>query len=282
MAATTLKRQWWQMYRCTPGMLSPHGFFGRDPIRAANQDVVEAWRALELAHIGSGYKPSVGGYIGTRRNCPAGIGGRTCEESGRNCSLHNYCIAIDVEYNYNKLGPYYPKRHTPGDVFVRDRHLHKYTPDQIAVIENVKTLSGMPVFRWLGWIGDYMHWEIDVPPEDLSIDWSTVPTGIPVPPPPKEEVIFVFPTLRKGDGLVSRDFGDRTHLMQEVAAVQAALRIEGFTDDNSHDSNCAVDGRFWTGTEAAVRAFQAARGLTADGIVGSNTYAALFREGESV
>lgn len=53
----------------------------------------------------------------------------------------------------------------------------------------------------------------------------------------------------------------------EVKVVQEALRAQGYTVD--------VDGLFGVGTEQAVRAYQAANGLEADGVVGQETFYSL-------
>ena len=62
-------------------------------------------------------------------------------------------------------------------------------------------------------------------------------------------------TIRKGDK------------GSDVTLCQQDLNIHGYL--------CTVDGIFGSGTEAQVKAFQTASGLTADGIVGPNTWAAL-------
>lgn len=69
--------------------------------------------------------------------------------------------------------------------------------------------------------------------------------------------------LRKGDGFPQ----NTPHLRDEVKRLQGLLARAGFATDR--------DGLFGDGTRRAVEAFQRARGLAADGVVGPATWDAL-------
>ena len=173
MASTKLIRQWYYLYRCSPGVQRPTGFFGRHPVYEQNVSH-NAVSALEEGHYGSGYEPEPDGYIGSKRQCPWGIAGRLCHPDGGGCSIHNYCLAYDIEYNYNK---YIKTRAYPED-FDEDWFpaVCKYTLEQVRAIEGIKNIYGEQMWLWLGWaIGDFMHWQINVPENRLEVDWNTVP-----------------------------------------------------------------------------------------------------------
>jgi hypothetical protein len=164
MAYTSTKRRWWADYLCDKGASSrvSMSFFGRSPVRAANRDVADAFRALEQALLGSGYVPTSGGFIGSY-NCRK-ISGTS------NWSLHAYAIAIDVEWNYNP----HLKKTNPDMAWVYARC--KFTPANYAAVLRIKNTQGTTMFRWLGPVNaDTMHWEIDVPPDKCKVDWNTVP-----------------------------------------------------------------------------------------------------------
>ena len=173
MASTHNVRKWYEAYRCHPGVERESGFFGRHPVyeQKVSHDAVTA---LEMAHPGSGYVPENDGWIGSKRNCPRGLAGALCQEDGRGCSIHNYCLAYDIEYNYNR---WIRAKVIVGD-FDEDWFpwVCKYTLAQVRAIEGIKNIFGEQMWLWLGWlIGDFMHWQINVPPERLEVDWNTVP-----------------------------------------------------------------------------------------------------------
>ena len=175
MAFTSTVRSWWDYRRCGMGEPRAQGFFGRHTVWQ-QPELADAVLALEQAHIESGYVPSSDGFIGSRRSCPHGIAGALCKSSGSGCSLHNYVIAYDVEYNYN--------RHIRAKTYPEDfgaswfPAVCKYTLAQVRAIEGVKNVEGEQMWRWLGWaIGDFMHWQVNVPPSRATVDWNTVPNG---------------------------------------------------------------------------------------------------------
>jgi len=169
VTSTRVMRQLWADKRCDYGTWT--NMFGRTPIYAQETTWI---RALEQAHYGAGYIPTPGGFIGSKRNCPRGIGGKPCQSSGSDCSLHNYGLAWDVEYNYN---PHFKRRLTEQALWeLYDEGKTKYNPDIVAIILLVKTTKGNQAFHWLGYsIGDTMHWQWNTGPDDREIDWTTVP-----------------------------------------------------------------------------------------------------------
>lgn len=94
---------------------------------------------------------------------------------------------------------------------------------------------------------------------------GNAPTSAPAPTPtpaPSTGNGYSVPTrtLRKG------------YQGEDVKAVQARLKELGYYTGS-------VDGKYGSGSMAAVRAFQSANGLTADGLAGAGTYKVLFAEG---
>lgn len=229
MATTRTLRRWWSLYRCSPGIKTEAGFFGRTPVWCQNRDHP---KALEQAHLAAGYVPTPGGYIGSKRRCPKGIGGKKCESSGKNCSLHNYCIAWDVEYNYN---PHFRRRLTKRALWKLYRAgKTKYNPDIVASILKVKNTHGETLFRYLGYaIGDTMHWQLNVPPSRQTVDWTTVGDGVP----PSQEVDDMFCKYRDGFGTQSGD--------EKVRHWQIKL------NELRYDTG-GVDGKYGTKTQGAV------------------------------
>ena len=90
---------------------------------------------------------------------------------------------------------------------------------------------------------------------------TPAPTVAPTAPPTTApcRVVNINDTMRRGD------CGDAVTFLQE------RLTVLGFS--------VSADGQFGPGTERVVKDFQTSRGLTADGIVGAETWAALVEGG---
>lgn len=94
-------------------------------------------------------------------------------------------------------------------------------------------------------------------PESMAVQTPT--PAIEITPTPAPQQPATYTTLRKGSQ------------GPEVVALQMALAELGFLTG-------AQDGNFGTGTQNAVKAFQAAYGLDDDGIAGKQTLEKLYQE----
>ncbi len=202
MASTIVIRGWYAPYRCVRGpRIDRVKTWGRSPIYVMEHahDGVEA---MFQTLLGSGYEPEddwpSGGYIGSLRNCPYGIAGNLCQPSGSGCSLHNYCLAIDLEYDKN---PHLRRtRPSPAWMFARC----KLTEENVDAVEAIRTNDGAQLWRWLGWsIADTMHFQVNCSPTSLAtgVDWSTV-LGVSH----TEEEDNMWPIFRGDGGSGSRSF----------------------------------------------------------------------------
>ncbi len=197
MARTSAKRRWWADRRCDTTGLASISFLRRgEPDTVAKvlvqPEVVEIWEAMETVLIELSYGDA--DIVGSIRHCPFGIGGKTCEESGKNCSLHNYCLALDVD-PWAAGNPHFRK---PWPLWSWSKV--KFTKQQVLAVERIRMLDGSKPLRWLGWaIGDTMHWEIDIPPAsaESGVDWSTVGLAPPPPPPEDEDMSIWMGSLQR-------------------------------------------------------------------------------------
>lgn len=227
----------------------------RPPCTQKGNLYVGAYQALDSVLRRYRYAPQYG--VTGSYNCRRITG-------GRGYSLHAYgpgnrftfwtgvsvttALAVDINWDRNPYG---------------SRLVTDMPRAMVEDILDIHANNGEHVWGWGGnWrqYKDAMHYEIVCSMGALQsgIAGATVPTPTPVPPaaPPGELNVDNLRLVRRGnDGW-------------PVRVVQGLLNGGGVP--------CTIDGDFGPQTDGAVRTFQRAHGLAADGIVGPNTYRKLL------
>lgn len=246
MASTSTKRAWYAQWACKGSTFPVVSLLGSK--QRVNPETVDAWAAFDRTLRNYRYVArSVGVY-----NCRKITGG-----SGY--SLHSYGIAADIDPSSN---PYLRVRQF-------DWNRTDFTKPQVDAVLDIKTNTGKTVFMWGGYwatIKDYMHWEIDVSPNDLrsGINVKTVDGG-----ETEEEVLFKQ--------------GDEGFL---VAVIQKGLKAKGYDMGAwkpwspvpswyNDKLPLGADGQYGPTTVLRVKAFQASAGLPQTGVVGPTEFSLL-------
>ncbi len=149
-------RKMWADWLCHkgPGSFSNPSFFGKT-IGGVPTPAIDAYKALEMALESAGYKPSSSWSYNCRN-----IAGTN------NYSLHSFGIAIDIDPSANPFS-------------TGDPYSGKIKASHVEAVLAIKNTRGRSVWAWGGnWTKrDRMHFQIDLSPTDVAIDWSTVPGG---------------------------------------------------------------------------------------------------------
>lgn len=181
----------WRAFECAEAAMITIPF-GPDRIRVA-PPTADAWKAL--AAVMGFWRYNIRTTDTDSYNCRVIKGG-----SGR--SLHAYGIALDVNWTTNPYVDHpdtrlvkFSSKATQRERALDVKQLLADTDMLEAMIRDVrklKTRNGLRLFQWGGdWrsIKDAMHFQIDVPPEDMAagVDWSSV-RGVGGPAPEEEDV----------------------------------------------------------------------------------------------
>jgi hypothetical protein len=182
MVTTQAMREAWRKYLC----IGDHPDRRSITILGRNAgfcppEMVEPFQALSQALVSTGYKNPFDVWVS--RKCPNGIKKKKCKPDGTNCSLHNYGVAVDID---PPDPPEKPVRNgSANPVYWEEGHWKfgdiKLIQVQVEAVEAIRTAGGQRLFQWLGdsRINDTMHFEVQVPPDDTTVNWDTVTGGRP-------------------------------------------------------------------------------------------------------
>lgn len=240
--SSTWRAEYWGGGCDTSKILKAYWIVGAAPIQC-HMRAVAAFRALGRVFVRYGYhvRSDVTGCY----NCRRITGGTTA-------SAHAQGIALDVNWDTNP----YRLDHVVTDI---PREL-------VDAALAIRTNDGAAVFRWGGdWDGrpetansnyDAMHFEIIATPNELLAGFD-----VPAPRPGDRATWPLLDLSERGPAVTLL----QTELLAAFNGDPMAARL-------------AIDGTFGPVTSKAVRAYQASRGLPADGIVGLGTWTALFTQ----
>jgi peptidoglycan hydrolase-like protein with peptidoglycan-binding domain len=234
------------MCRKGGGSFADPAIFGKK-IGGVPSPAVDAYYALEAALRSAGYAPrSVWAY-----NC------RSIASSGKP-SLHSAGIAVDIDPKENPF--------TPGD-----KHGGKLKPNHVAAVLAIKNTKGTRVWAWGGdWSKpDRMHFQLDVGPTELDINWSTVPGGRPSSAGKAGATAAA--------SAVSTPTDEEEQVLTKGAGGEAVTHFQKLllAWDPKSLPKYGADGDYGTETINAVKAFQTAMGLEPTGNIDGVTAAVL-------
>lgn len=248
--STTTLRQLWARWMCREGggSFSDPAIFGKK-IGGVPAPAVDAYHALEAALRSSGYAPrSVWAY-----NC------RAIASSGKP-SLHSAGIAVDIDPKENPF--------TPGD-----KYAGKIKESHVAAVLAVKNTRGTRVWAWGGnWSKpDRMHFQLDVGPAELDIDWATVPGGRP------SSAGKAGAAAGPAASAVSTPTDEEEQVLTKGAGGEAVTHFQKLllAWDPESLPKYGADGDYGNETIHAVKAFQTAMGLEPTGNIDGVTAAVL-------
>ena len=243
---TATLRGLWSAWLCNKGSgrFANPSFFGRK-IGGVAAPAADAVAALEAALRSTGYQPSSRWAFYCRK-----IG------DSDKFSLHSYGIAIDIDPKENPF--------SEGGAFsgkLQRRH--------VQAVLAIKNRKGQSVWSWGGnWRRpDRMHFQINRGPDNLEIDWTTVPGA---PPQPKTTI----------EGASEHDVDEEENVLKRgshgAAVGHFQKRLMAWNGDALTEHG--ADGDYGEETEVWVKAYQKAAELEVTGKIDGVTAALLQGE----